>query len=32
MDCLTRLGRDVEIVIKEKPRSRPEGRLSVVIS
>lgn len=32
MDCLTRLGRDVEIVIKEKPRSRPDGRLSVVIS
>ena len=32
MDYLTRLGRDVEIVIKEKPRSRPTGRLSVVIS
>ena len=32
MDCLTRLGRDVEIVVKEKPRSRPDGRLSVVIS
>jgi len=32
MDCLTRLGRDVEIVITEKPRSRPDGRLSVVIS
>lgn len=26
MDCLTRLGRDVEIVIKEKPHSRPGGR------
>lgn len=32
MDCLTRLGRDVDIVIKEKPRSRPNGRLSVVVS
>lgn len=32
MDCLTRLGRDVEIVIKDKPRSRPDGRLSVVVS
>ena len=30
MDCLTRLGRDVEIVIKPAPRSRKEGRLSVV--
>ena len=32
MDCLTRLGRDVDIVIKEKPRSGPNGRLSVVVS
>ena len=32
IDCLTRLGRDVDIVIKEKPRSRPIGRLSVVVA
>lgn len=32
IDCLTRLGRDVQIVVKQKPRSRASGRLSVVIS
>ena len=31
IDCLTRLGRDVQIVVKQKPRSRATGRLSVVI-
>ena len=31
IDCLTTLGRDVQIVVKEKPRSRAMGRLSVVI-
>ena len=31
IDCLTRLGRDVEIVIKQKPRSRPGGRLTVSV-
>jgi predicted XRE-type DNA-binding protein len=31
IDCLTRLGRDVEIVVKQTPRSRPTGRLSVVV-
>lgn len=31
IDCLTRLGRDVQIVVKQKPRSRPSGRLSVVV-
>jgi predicted XRE-type DNA-binding protein len=31
MDCLTKLGRDVEIVVKAAPRSRGSGRLSVVI-
>lgn len=31
MDCLTRLGRDVQIVVKSAPRSRAEGHLSVVI-
>lgn len=30
MDCLTRLGRDVDIVIRPAPRSRKEGRLAVV--
>jgi predicted XRE-type DNA-binding protein len=31
IDCLTRLGRDVEIVVREKPRSRASGRLSVTV-
>jgi predicted XRE-type DNA-binding protein len=31
MDCLTKLGRDVQIVVKAAPRSRGAGRLSVVI-
>ena len=31
IDCLTRLGRDVQIVVKEKPRSRATGRLSIII-
>jgi predicted XRE-type DNA-binding protein len=31
MDCLTKLGRDVQIVVKAAPRSRRSGRLSVVI-
>jgi predicted XRE-type DNA-binding protein len=31
MDCLTKLGRDVQIVVKAAPRSRGSGRLSVVI-
>ncbi|MEP7069084.1 MAG: helix-turn-helix transcriptional regulator [Usitatibacter sp.] len=31
IECLTRLGRDVEIVVKNKPRSRAAGRLSVVV-
>lgn len=30
LDCLTRLGKDVDIVIKSMPRSRVTGRLSVV--
>ncbi len=32
LDCLTRLGRDVEIVIKPVPRSRTEGHVSVVFA
>ena len=31
IDCLTRLGRDVQIVVREKPRSRTAGRLSVIV-
>ena len=31
IDCLTRLGWDVEIVVKEKPRSRASGKLSVTV-
>lgn len=30
IDCLTSLGRDVQIVIKEAPRRRATGRLTVV--
>jgi predicted XRE-type DNA-binding protein len=32
LECLTRLGRDVEIVVKERPRSKDHGRLTVVFS
>ena len=32
MDCLTRLGCDVQIVIRKKPTSRAVGRLSVLVS
>ncbi len=31
IDCLTRLGRDVEIVVKEKPRSRAPGKFSATV-
>jgi predicted XRE-type DNA-binding protein len=30
LECLTRLGRDVEIIIKSAPRSRSEGHVTVV--
>ena len=32
LDCLTRLGRDVQIVVKPTPRSRDSGRLTVLFS
>lgn len=32
MDCLTRLGRDVQVVVKPAPRHRQTGKLSVVFS
>lgn len=32
LECLTRLGRDVEIVIKPAPRSRTEGHVSVIFA
>lgn len=31
LECLTRLGRDIEIVIRSAPRSRTEGHVSVVL-
>lgn len=31
MECLTRLGRDVQIVVTAAPRSRGLGKLSVVV-
>jgi len=30
--CLTRLGRDIQIVVKTAPRSRAEGHVTVVFS
>lgn len=32
MDCLTRLGQDVQIVVRHAPRARPQGAVSVVFS
>ena len=32
LECLTRLGRDVEIAIKAAPRSRTEGHVPVVFA
>ena len=32
LDCLNRLGRDVEIVVRKPSRSRPAGRTSVVFA
>ena len=32
MDCLTRLGRDVQIVVKPSPKSRPVGRVTVALA
>ncbi|MEO8331189.1 MAG: helix-turn-helix transcriptional regulator [Gallionella sp.] len=32
LECLTRLGRDIQIVVKATPRSRTEGHVSVVIA
>jgi predicted XRE-type DNA-binding protein len=32
LECLTKLGRDIEIVVKSAPRSRTEGHVSVVFA
>ncbi len=32
IDCLTSLGRDVQIVVKDPPRRRATGKLSVVFA
>ena len=32
LECLTRLGRDIEIVVKPAPRSRTEGHVSVIFA
>ncbi len=32
LECLTRLGRDVHIVIKPSPRSRSNGRLTLSVA
>ena len=32
MECLTKLGRDIEIVVRPAPRSRREGKISVAVT
>ena len=32
MDCLTKLGRDIESIVKPAPRSRREGRISIALA
>lgn len=32
MDCLTKLGRDVQIVVKERSRARDAGKVSIVFA
>ena len=32
LECLTRLGRDIQIIVKSAPRSRTEGHVSVVFA
>ena len=32
MDCLTKLGRDIQILVKATPRSRKDGGLSIVFT
>lgn len=32
LECLTRLGRDVHIVVKPTPKSRADGRLTVSVA
>lgn len=32
IECLARLGRDVQIVVKAAPRSRPLGRVEVIFA
>ena len=32
MECPTRLGRDIEIVVKPAPRSRREGKITVAVT
>ena len=32
IDCLARLGSDVQIVVKANPRSRPQGRVEVIFA
>ena len=32
MECLTRLGRDIEIVVRPAPRSRKEGKITVEVT
>jgi predicted XRE-type DNA-binding protein len=32
MECLTRLGRDIEIVVRPAPRSRREGKITVAVA
>ena len=32
LECLNRLGRDVQIIVKKAPRTKPQGSISVVFA
>ena len=32
MECLTKLGQDIEIIVRPAPRSRREGKISIAVS
>lgn len=32
MDCLSKLGHDIEIIVEPAPRSRREGRISIALA
>ena len=32
LECLNRLGRDIQIIVKKAPRTKPQGKISVVFA